>query len=391
MFEFKILSQDPESGARIGSFKTPHGIIETPVFMPVGTKATVKTMKPHELRELGAQIILANTYHLYLRPGHKIIEKLGGLHKFMNWNGPILTDSGGFQVFSLGNHGTKRSIMKKKSDKNSNAQINVNSRTFLKEIVKIMEDGVEFRSILDGSKHKFTPKKVMEIEHALGADIIMAFDECPPATASKKYIRESMEKTHRWAVECKKEHQKLSKKSGQKQALFPIIQGGTHKDLRIESTKFMTKLNLPGIAVGGLAVGEPRTTTWKIIDDILPYLPKDKPRYMMGIGTPKDIEEAVKRGIDMFDCVLPTRLGRHGSAFTSTGTIHIKNKENELSTKPLDAKCDCYTCKNHTRAYLRHLVTENEILGLHLLSLHNIAFLINTVKRIKEDIRKRNK
>lgn len=377
MFEFKILSQDPESGARIGTFKTPHGVIETPVFMPVGTKATVKTMKPHELEELGAQIILANTYHLYLRPGHQIIEKLGGLHKFMNWKGPILTDSGGFQVFSLGTEFKKRSSLPKDKQEHKN-------------LVKIMDDGVEFRSILDGSKHKFTPKKVMEIEHALGADIIMAFDECPPASASKKYVKESMEKTHRWAAECKKEHLKLSNTSKHKQALFPIIQGGMHKDLRIESTKFMTKLDLPGIAIGGLAVGEPRATTWKIIDEILPYLPKDKPRYMMGIGTPEDIEEAVKRGIDMFDCVLPTRLGRHGSAFTSKGTIHIKNEENKLSTKPLDPKCDCYTCKNHTRAYLRHLVTENEILGLHLLSLHNIAFLINTVNRIKADIRKRN-
>jgi queuine tRNA-ribosyltransferase len=366
MFEYKILKEDKKSSARIGRLKTPHGEIETPVFMPVGTKATVKTMKPEDLIKAGTEIILANTYHLYLRPGHKTVEKLGGLHKFMNWNGPILTDSGGFQVFSLG-LGSKKKTGKK--------------------IVKIREDGVEFRSILDGSKHFFTPKKVMEIEHALGADIIMAFDECPPANSSKKYAKEAMERTHMWAVECKKEHDRLNKKNSKKRALFPIIQGCTFKDLRIQSTKFMADLDLPGIAIGGLAVGEPRKTTWKIIDAILPHLPKNKPRYLMGVGTPEDITEAIKRGIDMFDCVLPTRLGRHGTAFTSTGKTHIRNEENKLSKKPLDPKCGCYTCKNYTRAYIRHLVMENEILGIHLLSHHNISFLINHVNKIKQNIR----
>lgn len=366
MFEFKLKKEDFRSQARIGELKTPHGVIETPVFMPCGTKATVKTMKPEELKEIGTQIILANTYHLYLRPGHKTIAKLGGLHKFMNWDRPILTDSGGYQVFSLG-LGTKRTTDKK--------------------LVKINDQGVEFRSFLDGSKHLFTPKKVMQIQHDLGADIIMAFDECPPANASKQYARHSMERTHRWALECKIEHERLQKKSRSFQALFPIIQGAMFQDLRIESAKFMVGLNLPGIAIGGLAVGEPRKTTWKMVDAILPYLPKNKPRYIMGIGTPEDITEAVKRGIDMFDCVLPTRLGRHGTAFTSTGTLHLKNESNRLSKKPLDPTCTCYTCKNYTRAYLRHLINEKEILGIHLLSLHNIAFLHNLVAELKKKIR----
>lgn len=375
MFEFKIEAKSRNGKGRIGQFKTPHGIIETPCFMPVGTKATVKTMKPEELKEAGAQIILANTYHLYLRPGHDLIKKMGGLHKFMNWNGPILTDSGGFQVFSLGaTFKKRRSVPKSKKEH--------------KDLVKIKDDGVEFRSIIDGGRHFFSPEKVMQIEHALGADIIMAFDECPPATASKKYVKESMGKTHRWAIICKKEHETLNKRQKTKQALFPIIQGGMFKDLRIESTKFMADLDLPGMAIGGLAVGEPRKTTWEIIDAILPYLPENKPRYIMGIGTLSDIEEAIKRGIDMFDCVLPTRLGRHGSAFTSKGQIHIRNEENKLSKKPLDSKCGCYVCKNYTRAYLRHLVMEDEILGVHLLSYHNIAFLINHVNRIKERIKK---
>ncbi len=339
--------------------------------MPVGTKASVKTMKPEELKEIGADIILANTYHLYLRPGHKLIKKMGGLHKFMNWNGPILTDSGGFQVFSLGSTYKHRASSKKKIQNN---------------LVKITDNGVEFRSILDGSKHFFSPEKVMEIEHDLGADIIMTFDECPPADATKKYVKESMEKTHNWALRCKKEHLKLNAKQKNQQALFPIIQGGMHPDLRKESAKYMVELDLPGIAIGGLAVGEPRETTWKMVDAILPYLPEDKPRYIMGIGTPEDIKEAIKRGIDMFDCVLPTRLGRHGSAFTNRGQIHIKNESNKYSSDPIDKQCDCYVCKNFTRAYLRHLIMEDEILGVHLLSWHNIAFLIDVVNREKSRI-----
>lgn len=373
MFQFTIHHQKGQK--RMGTLKTPHGSINTPVFMPVGTKATVKSLKPEDLKEIGSQIILANTYHLYLRPGHKLISKMGGLHAFMNWDRPILTDSGGFQVFSLGADFSERNTLPKDKAK-------------IKNLVKIRDDGVEFKSILDGSSHFFSPKKVMEIEHDLGADIIMAFDECVPYGATKEYTKESMGKTHRWVLECKKEHTKLLKKSGKKQALFPIIQGGMYKDLRIESAKFMSELDLPGIAIGGLAIGEPREKTWGIVDEILPYLPINKPRYVMGIGTPEDIEEAMKRGIDMFDCVLPTRLGRHGSAFTKEGVIHITNEKNKLSKKPIDSTCPCYVCKNYTRSYLRHLVIEKEMLGAHLLSYHNIAYLTHIVDTFKKTLQK---
>jgi queuine tRNA-ribosyltransferase len=370
MFDFKILKQDKKGRSRVGVFTTPHGRIETPVFMPVGTKGSVKTMSPDELKEIGAQIILANTYHLYLRPGHKLIKKMGGLHKFINWDRPILTDSGGFQVFSLGGNNTlRKSSPHEKSAHKSN--------------VTIREDGVEFRSVIDGSKHFFSPAKVMEIQHDLGADIIMAFDECAPHACGRSYTRQAMERTHRWVLECKSAHEKLNRAHKIKRALFPIIQGGMYKDLRIESAKFMASLDLPGIAIGGLAVGEPRKQTWEMVDAILPYLPKNKPRYMMGIGTPSDIKEAVRRGIDMFDCVLPTRLGRHGAAFTAKGTLHLKNESNKYSKRPLDAACGCYACKNFTRAYIRHLIMEKEILGLRLLSYHNVAYLTGLVEGLK--------
>lgn len=374
MFEFKITHKDKRSHARIGRLKTPHGTIETPAFIAVGTKATVKTMRPEQLKDIGSQIILANTYHLYLRPGHKAVKKLGGLHKFMNWDGPILTDSGGYQVFSLGaSYNSRRGA----PDKNKQ-----------KSLVKIHDGGVEFRSVIDGSKHFLTPKKVMQIQHDLGADIIMAFDECPPADASKAYVKKSMETTHRWALECKKEHQKLNRLARKKRALFPIIQGGIFDDLRIESAKFMADLDLPGIAIGGLSVGEPQKTTYKIVETILPYLPENKPHYLMGVGTPEDLTQAVERGIDMFDCVLPTRLGRHGTAYSSQGNINIKNEAHKLSDKPLDPKCSCYTCKNYSRAYLRHLIQENEVLGIHLLSNHNIAFLHQHLEKLKQKIKK---
>ena len=359
MFEFKIKKSGKKTLGRIADFVTPHGVIETPVFMPVGTKASVKTMTPEDIKSAGSQIILANTYHLYLRPGNKVVKKLGGLHEFMNWDGPILTDSGGFQVFSLGGD---------------------------KGLVKIYDDGVEFRSVLDGSKHFFSPESVMEIEHDLGADIIMAFDECAPNGCGKNYTKEAMDRTHNWLLRCIAEHEKLNKKQKIKQALFPIIQGGMYKDLRVESAKFVADLDTPGIAIGGLAVGESRSVTWKMVDAVIPHLPKNKPLYMMGIGTPEDIREAVARGIDMFDCVLPTRLGRHGSAFTNKGLIHVTNEKNKLSKAPLDEKCGCYVCKNYTRAYLRHLVMEKEILGLHLLSYHNIAFLHGVADEMKRKI-----
>lgn len=371
MFEFSI--QQENGLMRTGELVTPHGTIQTPVFMPVGTKATVKSMKPEDLKEMGSQIILANTYHLYLRPGHELIDQMGGLHAFMHWDRPILTDSGGFQVFSLGADFDERGAIPK-------------DKTPQKNLVKIKEDGVEFKSILDGSVHFFSPEKVMEIEHALGADIIMAFDECAPAGVSREYTREAMERTHRWVVKCKEAHAKLTEKSGKQQALFPIIQGGLFEDLRIESTRFIAGLDLPGIAIGGLAIGESREVTWSMVDAILPYLPKNKPRYMMGIGTPEDITEAMKRGIDMFDCALPTRLGRHGAAFTQSGTIHITNEENKLSKEPLDDWCECYVCKNYTRSYLRHLTMEKEMLGAHLLSWHNISYLHQIVAETKREI-----
>jgi queuine tRNA-ribosyltransferase len=375
MFEFKVSKKSNKTHSRIGDFTTPHGSIETPVFMPVGTHAAVKTLSPDDLKQIGSQIILANTYHLYLRPGEKVIAKMGKLHKFMNWDRPILTDSGGFQVFSLGLD------QKDRNKTGLKGKIKAGGK-----LVKIHEDGVEFRSILDGSKHFFSPEKVMQIEHDLGADIIMAFDECAPYGCSKEYARQAMERTHRWVAECKKVHDRLNNKQKIKQALFPIIQGGMFTDLRIESATFMASLDLPGTAIGGLAVGEPRDLTWKIVDAILPFLPKDKPRYMMGIGTPEDITEAVKRGIDMFDCVSPTRLGRHGTVFTSKGQNHISNESNKLSKKPIDDKCECYVCKNFTRAYLRHLMIEKEILGLRLLSYHNIAYLTNLVNKLKKRI-----
>ncbi len=375
MFEYKIIRKSKNSDGRIGVFKTPHGRIETPVFMPVGTHASVKTLRPDDLEKIGSQIILANTYHLYLRPGHELIKKMGGLHKFMNWNHPILTDSGGFQVFSLG-------LDMRERQKNGLKGVIKSGNN----LVKIREDGVEFRSIIDGSRHFFTPEKVMDIENDLGADIIMAFDECAPNGCSKKYTKEAMERTHRWVLKCAERHKQNMKRSKNKQALFPIIQGGMFKDLRIESAKFMASLDLPGIAIGGLAVGEKRSTTWKLVDAIMPYLPKEKPIYMMGMGTPEDIKEAVKHGIDMFDCVLPTRLGRHGTAFTGKGNLHLRNESNKFSKKPIDDKCHCYVCQNYTRSYLRHLVIEKEILGLHLLSYHNIAYLTQLVAELKSKI-----
>ena len=378
MFEFDVLKESSTDKSRLGLFKTPHGEIRTPVFMPVGTHATVKTMRPEDLKTIGAQIILANTYHMYLRPGHELVKQMGGLHKFMNWDLPILTDSGGFQVFSLGAAFGKRNFSRQDSQKSPIAK--------RETLVKIKEEGVEFRSVLDGSKHFFTPEKVMEIEHALGADIIMAFDECPPADSSYQYAKNSMDRTHRWLQKCLKRHTELNAEQDVKQALFPIIQGAMFEDLRVEATKYIRELDTPGIAIGGLAVGEPREQTWAMVDAIYEHLPKNKPRYIMGIGTPEDITEAVKRGIDMFDCVLPTRLGRHGTAFTDEGQIHIRNESNRLSKEPIERNCNCYVCKTYTRAYLRHLIVEEEILGLHLLSYHNIAYLTQLVQKLKDKI-----
>ncbi|NLM44080.1 MAG: tRNA guanosine(34) transglycosylase Tgt [Clostridiales bacterium] len=351
--KFELIMECNKTEARIGRVYTPHGVIDTPAFMPVGTQATVKAMSPDELKEIGAQIILGNTYHLYIRPGHKLIEDFGGLHGFMNWDRPILTDSGGFQVFSLN------------------------------ELRKISEEGVEFRSHLDGSKHFFTPEFVIEIEESLGADIIMAFDECIPYPCEKDYAKKSMERTVRWLKRCKKAHKK-----NDKQALFGIVQGGIFKDLRIESAKMTVNIDLPGYAIGGLSVGEPKEIMNEVLDYTVPLLPKYKPRYLMGVGSPDSLIDGVIRGIDMFDCVLPTRIARNGTVMTSRGKLVVRNAEYAKDSLPLDENCDCYACKNFSRAYIRHLIKAGEILGGRLTTIHNLRFLQNLMKDIRDAIRK---
>lgn len=350
--KFELLKESNECMARLGKLHTPHGIIETPIFMPVGTRATVKSMTPEEVKGLGAQIILSNTYHLYLKPGHELVKEAGGLHKFMNWDGPILTDSGGFQVFSLG------------------------------DLRKIKEEGVEFRSHIDGSKHFISPEKSMEIQNALGSDIMMAFDECAPYPADYDYVKKSMERTTRWAQRCKDYH-----KDWDRQGLFGIVQGGMYKDLREESAKALVEMDFPGYAVGGLSVGEPRELMCDVLEHTTPLLPKDKPRYLMGVGTPDYLFEAVIRGIDMADCVLPTRIARNGTALTSKGKIVIRNGKYARDFNKLDEECDCYTCRNYSRAYLRHLVNVDEILGARLLSTHNLYFLIKLMENIRQAIK----
>ncbi|MBT4917204.1 tRNA guanosine(34) transglycosylase Tgt [Candidatus Peregrinibacteria bacterium] len=370
MFEFKIKHKSKTTKARTGVFVTPHGEIRTPIFMPVGTKATVKTLSQKDLKDLDADIILANTYHLFLRPGEKLVKRMGGLHKWMNWDRPILTDSGGFQVFSL--------AQEKAPGKKNN----------IKTSVKIDEDGVEFKSHLDGKKHYLTPEKATKIQHDLGADVIMAFDECAPADSSKKYFEEAMERTHRWLTRCKKEHEKLNKKQSTKQALFGIVQGGLYKSLRKESAKFINSQDLPGNAIGGLSVGESKTEMKEMIEATVPYLDENKPRYLMGVGTPEDLLEAVERGIDMFDCVHPTRMARHGAFWNEEGRHSIKNERFKTDKKSLQKACKCETCTTYSRSYLRHLLFENEILGLRLMTVHNVHFLLNLMTQIRENIKK---
>ena len=353
---YELLHECKQTGARRGRIHTPHGTIETPVFMPVGTQATVKSLTPEELKEeVNAQIILSNTYHLYLRPGHEIVKQAGGLHKFMNWDRAILTDCGGFQVFSLS------------------------------DLRKISEDGVEFKSHLDGSKHFFTPEKIMEIENALGADIIMAFDECVGYPATYEYTKQSMERTTRWAKRCKEAH-----KNTENQSLFGIVQGGMYKELREISAKDLVELDFPGYAVGGLSVGEPLDLMKDILNFTTPLLPKNKPRYLMGVGSPDYLIEAAISGIDMCDCVLPTRIARNGTAFTSTGKVVVRNATYEKDFTPLDPECDCYACRNYTRAYIRHLIKAKEILGVRLLSIHNLKFLTKLMERVKIEIERDN-
>lgn len=350
--KFELLKEAKDSKARLGRLETPHGVVETPIFMPVGTRATVKTMTPEEVEGLGAQIILGNTYHLHLRPGEDIVEEAGGLHKFMNWDKPILTDSGGFQVFSLGDRR------------------------------KITEEGVEFRSHIDGSKKFISPEKSMEIQNSLGSDIMMAFDECAPYPAEYDYVKDSMEMTSRWAKRCKDAH-----KNTDKQALFGIVQGGMYKDLREISARDLVALDFPGYAVGGLSVGEPKELMNEVLDYTVPLLPRDKPRYLMGVGSPDYLFDAVIRGIDMADCVLPTRIARNGTAMTSRGRLVVKNARFKRDFTPLDENCDCYTCRNYSKAYLRHLFNVDEILGPRLLTIHNLYFLIKLMDNIREAIR----
>ena len=350
---FEIKKIDKKTGARLGVMHLPHGDVETPVFMPVGTQATVKSMTPEELKEeVKSHIILSNTYNLYLRPGHELIREAGGLHKFMNWDRNILTDSGGFQVFSLG------------------------------DLRKITEDGVEFRSHLNGSKHFISPEKSMEIQNALGSDIMMAFDECAPYGASYDYVQKSMRRTTRWAKRCKEYH-----KNTQNQALFGIVQGGFFKDLRKESAKELAKLDFPGYAVGGISVGEPKEEFLDILRYTTPLLPENKPRYLMGVGSPDYLIEAAISGIDMCDCVMPTRMARNGTALTHFGQVNLLNACHAKDFTTLDKECDCYTCKNYTKAYIRHLFKAKEILGARLLSIHNLRFLVNLMENVREAIK----
>ncbi len=349
MFEFELIATDPTTGARAGRFHTPHGILETPVFAPVGTQATVKALRPSDLKALNASLVLSNTYHLYLRPGDELIRDLGGLHQFMNWDDPILTDSGGFQVFSLS------------------------------DTRKMDQDGVTFQSHIDGSYHRFTPEKSVEIQENLGADIIMAFDECPPPD-DHAYVKASLSRTHPWAERC------LAAQTRSDQALFGIVQGGIFPDLREESARFMLTLDFPGYAIGGLSVGESKPDMYAMLDVLNPILPVDKPRYLMGVGAAEDLVNGVIRGIDIFDCVLPTRLARHGAATVLGGRLNLNNAKFKTDPAPIDENCTCYTCQHFSRAYLRHLVKANEILGHILLTTHNVHFLINLMTTMRQAI-----
>lgn len=347
-FAFHLDAQDGE--ARAGTLQTPHGPLQTPVFAPVGTQATVKAVSPRDLADIGASLVLANTYHLYLRPGDELIRELGGLHKFMGWDGPMLTDSGGFQVWSLNS------------------------------INKIDDDGVTFRSHVDGSLHRFTPERAVQIQQNLGADIIMCFDECADPH-DYNYNRIALGRTERWAERCLE-----AWSNRDRQALFGIVQGGIFEDLRSQSARSITRLDLPGYAIGGLSVGESKADMFRILEHVTPELPQDKPRYLMGVGTIADLIEGVARGVDIFDCVLPTRIARHGAALTSAGQINIHNAVHMRDDSPLDATCACYACQHFSRAYIRHLVKSKEILGSTLLSIHNLQMLVHLAQEMRQAI-----
>jgi queuine tRNA-ribosyltransferase len=347
-----VRKKDRTSRARLGRISTPHGEITTPTFMPVGTQGTVKGLLPETVGDLGADIILANTYHLYLRPGHDLVRTFGGLHRFINWSRPILTDSGGFQVYSLG------------------------------ALRKISEEGVAFQSHIDGSRHFISPELAIEIQEALGADIIMCFDECTPYPADFDYARRSLELTNRWARRCRAAH------TNTRQALFGIVQGGIYHELRKRGVEELISIGFEGYALGGLSVGEPKDLMLEMVDATAPLLPEERPRYLMGVGTPEDIVDCVHCGIDMFDCVLPTRNGRNGMLFTNGGKVVIKHARYRNDESPLDSSCDCYTCRNYSRAYLRHLFMAKEILGVVLNTIHNVRYFLRLMERIGDAIRR---
>lgn len=349
--DFRVVYQDPETRARLGVLETQHGRVLTPAFMPVGTQASVKTMTPEEVRALGAEIILSNTYHLYLRPGHELIARAGGLHRFMGWDGPILTDSGGYQVFSLA------------------------------ALRKVAEEGVTFRSHIDGSEHFLSPEQATAVQEALGADIAMAFDECAPYPCTYEQARAAMERTTRWAQRC------LEARTRKDQALFAIIQGSVYRDLREQSAKELEAMNFDGYGIGGLSVGEPKDMMYAVLDYTVPLIPAGKPRYLMGVGSPDCLLEGVARGVDMFDCVLPTRIARNGTVFTSRGKLVVRNAEYAADFSPLDPECDCYACRRFTRAYIRHLLKANEVLGIRLTTVHNLYFILKLMQNIREAIR----
>jgi len=346
-FKFELLAQDGQ--ARAGVFHTPHGDIPTPIFAPVGTQASVKTLTQRHLKELDARLILANTYHLYLRPGDDLIAEMGGLHEFMSWDGPILTDSGGFQVFSLS------------------------------DMREVDEDGVTFKSYIDGSTHRFTPERSVQIQENLGADIIMAFDECAEPY-DRAYSERAMQRTHRWAKRC------LQAKRRQDQALFGIVQGGVFPDLRAQSAEVIAELNFTGNAIGGLSVGETKAEMHAMLEVVCPILPADKPRYLMGVGTPQDLVQCIQRGVDIFDCVLPTRLARHNAAMSDTGRMNMMNAQYARDERPISETCGCYTCQNYSRAYIRHLIQAREMLSGTLLSMHNIHTLLDLARNLRKAI-----
>ncbi len=349
-FSYELLHVCKQSGARLGVLHTPHGDIPTPIYMPVGTAAVVKAMTPREMEEIGTKILLSNTYHLHLRPGEDLIREAGGLHRFMDWDKPILTDSGGFQVFSLAG------------------------------IRKIHEEGVTFQSHLDGSKQFIGPETSMDIQEALGADIAMAFDVCSPYPCDRKTAKDAMERTHRWAERCKAHHTR------EDQALFGIVQGAFYKDLRVESAKALRDMDFIGYGIGGLSVGEPKPVMYEMLEEIMPFMPEDKPRYLMGVGTPDCFVEGILRGVDMFDCVLATRIARNGTVLTSKGRVVVKNARYARDFTPIDDQCDCYACTHFTRAYVRHLLRSGEITGGRLASIHNLRFLIHMMEEIREAI-----